>query len=205
MEGSATDSRFRVTDSVWLLARGVTGTRLGYVAGPIIWQLAGEIAWLIDVCSCDAGTQKTTNTLNPMSLARSMVGIPIPLLRTAPGRAFLAFSAPVEQAAMLALARAAGNPADLQSPPAARPGPPATCPSKRPAPPRRIGLPAGDADMLVRPRPPCRDAVLWVRACRSGHQPRRRRRRRLRSLVAHATQRHRSGAWARERNSQAGI
>ncbi len=88
MEGSATDSRFRVTDSAWLLARGVTGTGLGSVAGPTIGQLAGEIAWLIDVCSCDAGTQKTTNTLNPMSLTRSMVGIPIPLLRTASGRAF---------------------------------------------------------------------------------------------------------------------
>jgi len=186
VEGSATDSRFRVTDSAWLLARGVTGKRLGSVAGPIIRQQVGEIAWLIEDCSFEAGgmfTQETTNTPSPMSLARSLVGIPLPLLRTASARAFLAFSAPDEQTAMLALARAAEDPADLPSPPAARPGPPATCPSKRPAPPRRIGLPAGDADNLVRPRPPCRDAVLWVRACRSGHQPRRRRQQGARTQV----------------------
>lgn len=116
VERSATDSRFRVTDRVWLLARGVNRTRLGSVAGPIIRGLAPDIAWPIDVCSYDAGrmfTQETTNTLSPMSLARSMVGIPLPLLRTASGRAFLAFSGPDEQAAMIALARAAGDPADL--------------------------------------------------------------------------------------------
>ncbi|WP_298493323.1 helix-turn-helix domain-containing protein [uncultured Maritimibacter sp.] len=116
VERSATDSRFRVTDRVWLLARGVTKTRLGSVAGPIIRHLAADIAWPIDVCSYEAGrmfTQETTNTMSPMALARSMVGLPLPLLRTASGRAFLAFSAPDEQAAMLALARAAGDPADL--------------------------------------------------------------------------------------------
>ena len=157
-------------------------TPLGSVAGPIIGQLAAQIACPIDVCSYEAGrmfTRETTNTLSPLTLARSLVGIALPLLRTASGRAFLAF----KQAAMLALARAAGGPADLPSPPAARPGPPATCPSKRPAPARRIGLQAGDADKLVKPRSPCRDAVLRVRACRSGPQPRRHRQRGARTQV----------------------
>ncbi|MWB79061.1 helix-turn-helix domain-containing protein [Pseudooceanicola sp. 216_PA32_1] len=116
VERSATDSRFRVTDRVWLLARGVTRTKLGSVGGPVIRRLSAEIHWPVDVCSYDAGkmfTQETTHRLSPMSLARSMVGLPLPLLRTASGRAFLAFCDPDEQAAMLALAEAAGDPEDL--------------------------------------------------------------------------------------------
>ncbi|WP_407495663.1 helix-turn-helix domain-containing protein [Pseudooceanicola sp. MF1-13] len=117
VERSVSNSQFRVTDRVRLLARGVTSrTRLAAVAGPIIHRMATEMTWPVDVAAHEAGAmyvQETTNPLSPMAMARSMIGKPLPMLRTAAGRAVLAFSTDAERDAILALVRARNDPANL--------------------------------------------------------------------------------------------
>jgi IclR family mhp operon transcriptional activator len=117
VERSASDSRFRVTERVRLLARGFTRrSHLGLVSGPIVNRLSKQIAWPIDVTRHEAGvmrTQETTHTTSAMSMARSMIGEDLPVLRTASGRTVLAFSKEAERDAMISILRKRGDPEDI--------------------------------------------------------------------------------------------
>lgn len=113
---SASDNRFRVT----LLARGIAEgyddeTRIGEIAGPILAEIGRELVWPIDLTTYEDGAmivRETTHPRSPLSVDRNMVGVRLPMLRTAAGRAWLTFAPAAERAACLALLALRDDPDD---------------------------------------------------------------------------------------------
>ncbi|MEM1285767.1 MAG: DNA-binding transcriptional regulator [Pseudomonadota bacterium] len=107
---SASDNRFRVTLKTRAIAQGYDAeTQIGEVAGPILARLGSEIVWPIDLSTYEDGwmvIRETTHARSPMSIDRNMIGFQLPVLLTASGRAFLAFSPPSVRDACLDLLRA---------------------------------------------------------------------------------------------------
>ena len=93
---SATDNRFRVTLKTRTIADGYDPeTQIGEIAGPVLAQLGRELVWPIDISTHEDAAmvvRETTHGRSPMSIDRNMIGRRLPMLRTASGRAWLAFS-----------------------------------------------------------------------------------------------------------------
>ena len=113
---SASDDRFRVTLHASSLGAGYIGsTALSQVAGPVLAALGRRLVWPVDLVICHAGAmvvQETTHARSPLSLDHGMVGARLPLLRTASGRAYLAYCSREERAALLHHLRRIDHPAD---------------------------------------------------------------------------------------------
>jgi IclR family mhp operon transcriptional activator len=93
---SATDNRFRVTLKTRTIADGYDPeTQIGEIAGPVLSRLGRELVWPIDISTHEDAAmvvRETTHGRSPMSIDRNMIGRRLPMLRTASGRAWLAFS-----------------------------------------------------------------------------------------------------------------
>jgi IclR family mhp operon transcriptional activator len=113
---SASDSRFRVTAQVRALAAGYdTEHQLFEAAGPVINELSDELVWPIDISIYEEGAmliQETTHSRSPLSIDRGMIGRRLPVLRTAPGRAYLAFCPEKERAEIINHLRKLEDPED---------------------------------------------------------------------------------------------
>jgi IclR family mhp operon transcriptional activator len=113
---SASDERFRVTLLAHGLGDGFGGdARLSQTAGPILVELGRRLVWPVDLVICDAGAmviQETTHSRSPLSIDRGMIGIRLPMLRTAAGRTYLAFCSEQERSALVNHLRRNGDPAD---------------------------------------------------------------------------------------------
>jgi IclR family mhp operon transcriptional activator len=92
---SASDERFRVTLLAHNLGDGFDiDSGLGHTAGPILVELGRRVVWPVDLVICKEAAmviQETTHARSPLSIDRAMVGIRLPMLHTAAGRAYLAF------------------------------------------------------------------------------------------------------------------
>lgn len=113
---SASDSRFRVTMRARVLGAGYDdGTCLAACAGPILADLGRRLVWPVDLCRFEDGRMlvcETTHPRSPLSVDRNMLGRGLPLLRSASGRAWLAFAPEPARAAALALLAARADPLD---------------------------------------------------------------------------------------------
>lgn len=113
---SASDDRFRVT----LLAHRLGGgfdrdARLSQAAGPVLVELGRALVWPVDLVTCEAGmmvVQETTHDRSPLSIDRGMIGTRLPMLRTAAGRAYLAFCAEADRRALIGHLRRIDDGAD---------------------------------------------------------------------------------------------
>lgn len=114
---SASDNRFRVTVKTRSISQGYDDeTKIGEAVGPILSQLSAEIVWPIDLSTYEDGDmviRETTHARSPMSIDRNMIGYKLPVLRTASGRAFLAFSPAQVRQTCIALLRARNADEDL--------------------------------------------------------------------------------------------
>lgn len=113
---SSSDGRFRVTLRASNLGAGYNGSAaLSHVAGPVLTALGRQLVWPVDLVTCHAGSmvvQETTHARSPLSLDQGMIGKRLPLLRTASGRAYLAYCSRDERAALLDYLRRIDDPAD---------------------------------------------------------------------------------------------
>jgi len=113
---SASDNRFRVTLRASSLGAGYDGsTALSQVAGPVLTALGRKLVWPVDLVTCHAGmmvVQETTHGRSPLSLDHGMIGMQLPMLRTASGRAYLAYCSLEERTALLNYLRHIDDPAD---------------------------------------------------------------------------------------------
>ncbi|MCC6006564.1 MAG: helix-turn-helix domain-containing protein [Rhodobacteraceae bacterium] len=120
---SASDSRFRVTLRARALGAGYDdGTRMAALAGPVLADVGRALVWPVDLCSFADGhmvVRETTHPRSPLSVDRNMIGASLPLLRSASGRAWLAFTPAPAREAALALLTARAAPEDS---PYAEPG-----------------------------------------------------------------------------------
>ena len=113
---SASDERFRVTLLAHGLGDGFDGdAKLSQTAGPILVELGRRLVWPVDLVICDAGAMvihETTHSRSPLSIDRGMIGIRLPMLRTAAGRTYLAFCPEEERHALVNHLRSNADPAD---------------------------------------------------------------------------------------------
>lgn len=113
---SASDNRFRVTLRASSLGAGYSGSAaLSQVAGPVLTALGRKLVWPVDLVTCHAGmmvVQETTHARSPLSLDYGMIGMQLPMLRTASGRAYLAYCSREERMALLSYLRHIDDPAD---------------------------------------------------------------------------------------------
>jgi IclR family mhp operon transcriptional activator len=113
---SASDDRFRVTLLAHRLGDGFDrDARLSQVAGPILVELGRALVWPVDLVTCEAGAmviQETTHDRSPLSIDRGMIGIRLPILRTAAGRTYLAFCAEADRRALIGHLRRLDEAAD---------------------------------------------------------------------------------------------
>ena len=115
---SATDNRLRATNLVRLLSRGYNDrTKLAVAAGPELEKLSRQLVWPTDVLTHRDGTMivhESTQGRSPLSLSQSMVGVGLPVLRTAAGRAYLAFCGEAERKAVLSYIKKLDQQEDVQ-------------------------------------------------------------------------------------------
>ena len=108
-EGYVTRSSLRDT---YKLTMRVSELSAGYedenwiseVASPILASLCDEVVWPTDIATFDGNAmviRATTHRRSPLSIDRAMVGTRLPMLQTAAGRTYLAFSPARERAAIL--------------------------------------------------------------------------------------------------------
>src|SRR5665213_4325155 len=113
---SASAERFRVTLMTHRLGDGYDrDARVSQAAGPILVELGRALVWPVDLVTCDAGAmvvQESTHSRSPLSIDRGMIGIRLPMLRTAAGRTYLAFCPEEERHALVNHLRSNADPAD---------------------------------------------------------------------------------------------
>lgn len=114
---SPSDSRFMVTAETARLSAGYNReARLSRVAGPPLSKLLREIVWPVHVSTHVGGKmiiRETTQGRSPFGSNIALLGKKVPVLRTASGRVFFAYSSTDEREALLDAVRAHGDPADL--------------------------------------------------------------------------------------------
>jgi IclR family mhp operon transcriptional activator len=102
---SASDERFRVTLRAQRLGDHFdTDLLICQAAGPALAKLGRRLVWPIDFSIYDHGemvVQETTHGRSPLALDHSVIGRRLPMLRTAAGRAYVAWCSGDERAAVL--------------------------------------------------------------------------------------------------------
>ncbi len=113
---SASDNRFVVTIRTRLLSGGYdTDVRLTETVGPILSRLLQQLVWPVNIATYRSGmmvVRETTHPRSPLSVDRAMLGREVPMLRTASGRAYLAFCPDAEREEILENIRAQEQEAD---------------------------------------------------------------------------------------------
>jgi IclR family transcriptional regulator, mhp operon transcriptional activator len=104
--GSSTD-RFQLARQVRALSDGfVDDEWVTEIASPLMAEFTRELVWPVALMTFDDGTmlvRETTHQASTLSIDYGMVGRRLPVLRTAAGRAFLAFTPDNERGAILEL------------------------------------------------------------------------------------------------------
>lgn len=114
---SLSDDSYRLMINVRELSEGFSDDEwISNVAAPVLGELLQNVVWPSDLTTLDGDAmiiRETTHRYSPLSFHRSMVRVRMPLLTTASGRAFLAFSSPEDRGAALDLVeRNQGAPLD---------------------------------------------------------------------------------------------
>ncbi|WP_083901101.1 helix-turn-helix domain-containing protein [Azospirillum sp. B4] len=102
------DDRYRLTVLVRCLSDGYDDEAwVTDVAQPIITQLGQKLIWPVSISTNQGNlmlVRHTTDKNSPLALERYNAGIRLPLLNSAAGRTYLAFSPPPQRAALLDIA-----------------------------------------------------------------------------------------------------
>lgn len=110
VQSSASDGQFFVTLRVRDLSEGFTDREwISGVAAPVMGELLRKMRWPSDLTTLDGAAmfiRESTHRFSPLSFERAMVGIRMPLLLTASGRAYLAECDKEEQEQLIRLAAA---------------------------------------------------------------------------------------------------
>jgi IclR family transcriptional regulator, mhp operon transcriptional activator len=113
----ASDNRFVVTIRTHRLSSGYdTDVRLSETVGPVLSSLLRQLVWPVNIATYRSGmmvVRETTHARSPLSIDRAMLGREVPMLRTACGRAYLAFCSEAERREILEYIRAWGDVADV--------------------------------------------------------------------------------------------
>lgn len=113
---SASDNRFLVTIKTRRLSGGYdTDVQLSEAVGPILSRLLHDLVWPINIATYRGGmmvVRETTHERSPLSIDRAMIGREIPMLRTACGRAYLAYCADEERREILEYLTTLADPLD---------------------------------------------------------------------------------------------
>jgi IclR family mhp operon transcriptional activator len=98
---SVSDNRFLVTYRTRRLSGGYDADiQISEAAGPILARLLQELVWPTNIASYRGGmmvVRETTHQRSHLSVDRGMIGREVPILRTACGRAYLAFCPAAER------------------------------------------------------------------------------------------------------------
>jgi IclR family transcriptional regulator, mhp operon transcriptional activator len=102
---SPSDNRFLVTIQARRLSGGYdTDVQLSEVVGPVLAQLLHDLVWPVNISTHSNGmmvVRETTHTRSPLSVDRDMIGLEVPMLRTASGRAYLAYCGEAERSEII--------------------------------------------------------------------------------------------------------
>lgn len=113
----ADDNRYSVTLKTRTLSDGYDDETLaGELGVPAIIALQREIVWPVELMTYEDGymmVRESTLARSPMSIDRNMIGTNAPVLRTAAGRAWLAFSTDKERELCLNKLRLRNDPDDI--------------------------------------------------------------------------------------------
>lgn len=88
------------------------------IATPVIKELQEQVVWPTDLSTFHGNAmylRETTRRASPMTIDRVMVGLRLPMLRSAAGRAYLAWCPANEQRLILESLRASGHPDDARA------------------------------------------------------------------------------------------
>ena len=106
---SESDERYVLTMRVRELSDGFTDDEwVGQAAAPVLGELLQEIVWPNDIATLDGDAmviRETTHRFSPLAFHRAIVGLRLPLLRSAMGRAHLAFCPRGERQELLRMLR----------------------------------------------------------------------------------------------------
>ncbi|WP_029011438.1 helix-turn-helix domain-containing protein [Niveispirillum irakense] len=107
------DERYRLTVLVRGLSDGYDDEAwIGEVAQPIVVQLGQKLIWPVSISTNQGNSmlvRLTTDKQSPLALERYNAGVRLPLLNSASGRTYLAFSPPPQRAALLDIALGSGG------------------------------------------------------------------------------------------------
>jgi IclR family transcriptional regulator, mhp operon transcriptional activator len=113
---SVSDNRFLVTHRTCRLSGGYDADiQIREAAGPILSRLLQELVWPTNIASYRGGimvVRETTHQRSHLSVDRAMIGREVPMLRTACGRAYLAFCQPAERREIIDSLQTQNDPAD---------------------------------------------------------------------------------------------
>ena len=105
--------QYRLTQRALTLSDGYDEDEwISAVARPVLTALGREVAWPVSLFTFDAGrmlVRATTHHESALSVDHGMVGQRLPMLRTAAGRAYLAFCPEKERSAILLLLASSGD------------------------------------------------------------------------------------------------
>lgn len=108
------DGSFQLTGRLRLMAASLTDHEwISSIAAPILRDLSDQVVWPCDLSIPDGTAmliRDSTHHSSPLSFHRGMIGTRLPMLRTAMGRAYLAFSRPEVREAVLRLIQADPDP-----------------------------------------------------------------------------------------------
>ena len=111
---NASDGSFGLTETIRRLGEGFTNSdRVRSIVVPVLRNLVTQISWPSDFATFETDAmviRETTHHFSPFSIHRSMVGKPVPLTRTALGRAVLWAARPDERQVMLNLVASSSRP-----------------------------------------------------------------------------------------------
>lgn len=120
------DDRYRLSIMVRALSDGFDDEAwVGQIARPILAELSRETVWPVAIATLSGTSmmvRETTDHRSPIAVERQTAGTRLPMLTSAAGRAYLAYSAPAQQDALIEiLSRSAReedklgrNPAELK-------------------------------------------------------------------------------------------
>lgn len=101
------DGSFQLTGKLRRMAASLTDHEwIASIAAPILRDLSEQVVWPCDLAIADGNAmliRDSTHHLSPLSFHRGVIGTRLPMLRTAMGRAYLAFSRPEVREAVFKL------------------------------------------------------------------------------------------------------
>ncbi|MFD2176651.1 DNA-binding transcriptional regulator [Veronia pacifica] len=115
---SPTSKRVRVTRLAASLGDGyATKSEVCQLAGPLFARYSQKLVWPLDLSTYEDAAmviQETTHGRSPLSIDRGMSGFRLPMLRTSPGRCYLAHCPPEERSLIIEHIRRIDDPMDSE-------------------------------------------------------------------------------------------